>query len=222
MLGFRDRQTTLGAEMPVARTVEPGQGPRSKRAAILSAAIKSFGKNGYDATKWSTVADQVGIGQPALYHYFESKAHCLLTIMRMELERSHEMFVKATAGETDAMAALRAAVRAAYEVSEHDVLRMRILENNFDLLAVRRQSAREEAERAAARELVHQVEISWTELLQRGMDDGVFVRRDARTLALSMLGMIVSVWRWYRPRGATPLSDVRELIEDACIRIVTP
>ena len=208
--------------MPVTRTVEPGQGPRSKRAAILSAAIKSFGKNGYDVTKWSTVADQVGIGQPALYHYFESKAHCLLTIMRMELERSHEMFVKATAGEPDAMAALRAAVRAAYEVSEHDVLRMRILENNFDLLAVRRQSAREEAERAAARELVHQVEISWTELLQRGMDDGVFVRRDARTLALSMLGMIVSVWRWYRPRGATPLSDVRELIEDACIRIVTP
>ena len=208
--------------MPVARTVEPGQGPRSKRAAILSAAIKSFGKNGYDATKWSTVADQVGIGQPALYHYFESKAHCLLTIMRMELERSHEMFVKATSGETDAMVALRAAVRAAYEVSEHDVLRMRILENNSDLLAVKRQSAREEAERAAARELVHQIETSWTELIQRGMDDGVFVRRDARTLALSLLGMIVSVWRWYRPRGATPLSDVRELIEDACVRIVTP
>jgi len=208
--------------MPVARIVEPGQGPRSKRAAILSAAIKSFGRNGYDATKWSAVADQVGIGQPALYHYFESKAHCLLTIMRMELERSHEMFVKATAGEADAMAALRAAVRAAYEVSEHDVLRMRILENNFDLLAVKRQSEREEGERAAARELVSQVELSWTELLQRGMDDGAFVRRDARTLALSLLGMIVSVWRWYRPRGATPLSEVRELIEDATVRIVAP
>jgi AcrR family transcriptional regulator len=208
--------------MPVARTVEPGQGPRSKRAAILSVAIKSFGESGYDATKWSSVADQVGIGQPALYHYFESKAHCLLTIMRMELERSHEMFVKATAGQTDAMAALRAAVRAAYEVSEDDVLRMRILENNSDLLAVPRQSAREEAERAASRELVHQIERSWTDLLQRGMDDGVFIRRDARTLALALLGMVVSVWRWYRPRGATPLSDVRELIEAACVRIVMP
>ena len=208
--------------MPVTRTAERGQGPRSKRAAILSAAIKSFGRNGYDATKWSAVADQVGIGQPALYHYFESKAHCLLTIMRMELERSHEKFLKATAGEADAMAALRAAVRGAYEVSEHDVLRMRILENNFDLLAVRRPSEREEAERTAARDLVHQVETAWTELLQRGMDEGVFVRRDARTLALSLLGMIVSVWRWYRPRGATPLSEIRELIEDACLRIVAP
>jgi AcrR family transcriptional regulator len=208
--------------MPVARVVEPGQGPRSKRAAILSAAIKSFGKNGYDATKWSTVADQVGIGQPALYHYFESKAHCLLTIMRMELERSYEMFVKATAGETDPMAALRAAVRGAYDVSEHDVLRMRILENNSDLLAVKRQSAREEDERAAARQLVHQIETAWTELLERGMDEGVFVRRDARTLALSLLGMIVSVWRWYRPRGTMPLAEIRDMIEDACVRVVTP
>ncbi|WP_030434581.1 TetR family transcriptional regulator [Actinoplanes subtropicus] len=195
-------------------------GPRSKRAAILTVAIESFGKAGYDATKWSSVADRVGIGQPALYHYFESKAHCLLTIMRMELERSHEMFVKATSGETEAMAALRAAVRAAYEVSERDVLRMRILENNFDLLAVPRQSAREEGERAAARQLVQQIELSWTGLLQRGMDAGVFARRDARTLALSLLGMIVSVWRWYRPQGSTPLADVRDLIEDACVRIV--
>jgi TetR/AcrR family transcriptional regulator, cholesterol catabolism regulator len=48
----------------------------------------------------------------------------------------------------------------------------------------------------------------------------VFVRRDARILALSMLGMIVSVWRWYRPRGTTPLADIRELIEDACVRVV--
>jgi len=206
--------------MPVARMVDQDEGPRSKRAAILSAAIKSFGRNGYDATKWSTVADQVGIGQTALYHYFESKAHCLLTIMRMELQRSHEMFLKATAGESDPMAALRAAVRAAYDVSGHDVLRMRILENNVDLLAERRQSKREETERAAARELVQQIETSWTDLMQRGMDAGVFVRRDARILALSMLGMIVSVWRWYRPRGTTPLADIRELIEDACVRVV--
>lgn len=208
--------------MAVAKFVEPDDGPRSKRAAILSAAIKNFGRNGYDATKWSTVADQVGIGQTALYHYFESKAHCLLTIMRIELQRSHEMFLKATAEQADPMAALRAAVRAAYAVSEQDVLQMRTLQNNIALLAVERRSKREETERVAARELVHQIEDSWTELLRRGMDEGVFVRRDPRTLALSMLGMIVGIWRWYRPRGAVTLSDVADLIEDACVRIVTP
>jgi AcrR family transcriptional regulator len=206
----------------VAKLVEPDEGPRSKRAAILAAAIKNFGKNGYDATKWSTIADQVGIGQTALYHYFESKAHCLLTIMSIELQRSHEMFLKATAGESDPMAALRAAVRAAYAVSERDVLQMRTLQNNIALLAVERGSKREETERLAARELVHQIEESWTGLLERGMDAGVFVRRDPRTLALSMLGMIVSTWRWYRPRGAVTLTDIGDLIEDSCVRMVAP
>ena len=38
------------------------------------------------AHKWAKIADEVGIGQTALYHYFESKAHCLLTIMSLELE----------------------------------------------------------------------------------------------------------------------------------------
>ena len=208
--------------MAVAKLVEPDDGPRSKRGAILAAAIKNFGRNGYDATKWSTVADQVGIGQTALYHYFESKAHCLLTIMRIELQRSHEMFLKATADQDDPMVALRAAVRAAYAVSEHDVLQMRTLQNNIALLAVERRSQREETERIAARELVHQIEEDWTALLQRGMDDGVFVRRDARTLALSILGMIVGIWRWYRPRGGVTLSEIGDLMEDACVRIVAP
>ena len=58
---------------------------RSARV-ILAAAIDSFGADGYEHTKWAKIADEVGIGQTALYHYFESKAHCLLTIMSLELE----------------------------------------------------------------------------------------------------------------------------------------
>ncbi|MFI7702095.1 TetR/AcrR family transcriptional regulator [Nonomuraea sp. NPDC049480] len=208
------------AKATAVKVEEPDEGPRSKRAAILAAAIGKFGKDGYDATKWSTVADQVGIGQTALYHYFESKAHCLLTIMRLELQRSHEMFVKATADQSNAMDALRAAVRGAYAVSEKDVLQMRILQNNLALLAVPRNSKREETERLAARELVHRIESAWTDLLERGMSEGVFERRDAHTLALNMLGMIVSVWRWYRPRGPVTLSSVSELTEDCCVRMV--
>ena len=68
------------------------EGPRSKRALILRAAIESFGDDGFEHTKWASVADKVGIGQTALYHYFESKVHCLLTIMSSELERSSTTF----------------------------------------------------------------------------------------------------------------------------------
>ena len=203
------------------RVAELDEGPRSKRTAILAAAIKSFGKSGYEMTKWSTVADQVGIGQTALYHYFESKAHCLLTIMRLELQRSHEMFLQATANQASSTDALRAAVRAAYAVSEHDVLQMRILQNNVAILGMPRSSKREEGERLVARELVHRIENAWTELLQRGMDEGVFVRCDAHMLALNLLGMVSGVWRWYRAKGPVTLAEVSDLTEDCCVRMVS-
>src|SRR5688572_4007601 len=202
------------------RIVEPEAGPRSKRAAILAAAVDCFGETGFEATKWSTVAERVGIGQTALYHYFESKTHCLLTIMRLELQRSHDKFTESTADAAEPVEALRAAVRAAYDVSDQEVLQMRILQNHMDLLSGPRKSKREEAERVAARQLVQLVERDWTNLLVRGMSQGAFPLRDAQLLGSSVLGLIVSVWRWYRPSGPTPLSEVSELIEGACVRMV--
>ncbi|MFE3588566.1 TetR/AcrR family transcriptional regulator [Streptomyces niveus] len=204
----------------MARIVEQDAGPRSKRAAILTSAVDCFGEAGFEATKWSTVAERVGIGQTALYHYFESKTHCLLTIMRLELERSHERFAEATADVDDPVEALRSAVRAAYVVSPHEVLQMRILQSHMDLLSGSRRSKREEAERVAARQLVQVVERDWTNLLVKGMSQGAFPLRDAQLLGAGVLGLIVSVWRWYRPSGPTPLSEISELIEDACVRMV--
>ena len=151
------------------QTLPETEGPRSKRALILTSAIESFGKDGYEHTKWAKVADKVGIGQTALYHYFESKAHCLLTIMSLELNRSLERFREVTADVTPADKALEAAIAAAYDVSPREVLQMRILQSHMDLLATPRPSAKEEAERQRARGLVRDIEKEWTALLERGM-----------------------------------------------------
>ena len=75
-------------------SVTVDDGPRSKRAQILTVATEHFGTVGYEHTKWASIADEVGIGQTALYHYFESKAHCLLTIMRNQLGDSRRILRK--------------------------------------------------------------------------------------------------------------------------------
>ena len=87
----------------MVQTLTETEGPRSKRAVILTAAIESFGKDGYEHTKWAKIADEVGIGQTALYHYFESKAHCLLTIMSLELARGLERTREVTADAAPAV-----------------------------------------------------------------------------------------------------------------------
>ena len=198
------------------------EGPRSKRALILTAAIDSFGRDGYEHTKWATIADQVGIGQTALYHYFESKAHCLLTIMSMELDRSLERFREVTAAAPGAREALEAAIAAAYDVTPRQVSQLRILQSHMDLLATPRPSEKEEAERQRSRELVREIESEWTALLQRGMKAKEFPKRDPHALATLVLAMIVSVWRWYRPSGRMTLDEVSEMISGACLRVVGP
>jgi len=206
----------------MVQALQETEGPRSKRALILTAAIESFGKDGYEHTKWAKIADEVGIGQTALYHYFESKAHCLLTIMSMELERSLERFREETAGAASADKALEAAIAAAYDVKPREVLQMRILQSHIDLLATPRPTEKEEAERQRARGLVRDIEQEWTALLDRGMRTGDFAKRDPHAMATIVLGMIVNVWRWYRPGGPMSLDQVRDLITGACLRVVGP
>jgi len=206
----------------MVQAVVETEGPRSKRAVILAAAIDSFGHDGYEHTKWAKIADEVGIGQTALYHYFESKAHCLLTIMSLELTRSLERFREVTADVTPADKALEAAIGAAYDVTPREVLQMRILQSHMDLLATPRPSEKEEAERQTARALVRDIENEWTALLERGMKAKDFPKRDPHALATVVLGMVVSVWRWYRPGGPMSLDDVRKLMSGACLRVVGP
>jgi AcrR family transcriptional regulator len=206
----------------MAQTLTETEGPRSKRAVILTAAIESFGQDGYEHTKWAKIADEVGIGQTALYHYFESKAHCLLTIMSLELSRSLERFREVTTDVTPADKALKAAIAAAYDVSPREVLQMRILQSHMDLLATPRLSEKEEVERQKARALVRDIENEWTALLERGMRAKDFPKRDAHALATVLLSMVVSVWRWYRPGGPMTLEQVRKLISDASLRVVGP
>lgn len=195
---------------------------RSKRPSIVAAAVDRFGSDGYEHTKWSAIADDVGIGQTALYHYFESKAHCLLTIMSQELNRSLEKFSEATGAAPGPREALEAAIAAAYDVSPREALSMRILQSHMDLLATPRPTEKEEAERQRSRELVRTIESEWTALLERGMRAKVFPKRDPRAMASVVLAMIVSVWRWYRPGGRMTLDEVRELMTGACLRVVGP
>lgn len=194
---------------------------RSKRTLILDAAVDHFGQTGFELTKWATIADQVGIGQTALYHYFESKSHCLLTIMHLELAQSLERFQAATHDVGEADAALRAAVLSAYQgATERDALQRRILQNHIDVLATPRLSEREEAERQHSRALVREIEFEWSVLIRRGMDSGVFARQDARLAAHMVLGLVVSVWRWYRPSGPYELDQVAETIADGCLKLL--
>src|SRR5438477_5673830 len=116
-----------GTPVRARRSGTPRPGPRSKRDPILEVATDYFGRYGYSETKWADVAAAVGIGSTALYHYFESKQHCLYEIMGQALDEFHARFERLVAEHDDWTEALVAVLNDAFDLTEHEVLRHRVL-----------------------------------------------------------------------------------------------
>ena len=183
---------------------------RSKRADILATATAYFGEHGYEDTKWADVAAAVGIGSTALYHYFESKLHCLYVIMAEAIESFQSDFDRITGDHDDYLDALVTVLRSGYELTEQEVLRNRLLVAEQGLVGIPRQSRREEEARELARARTRDLEFAWATFLVRGMEQGHVPQADARLLTRAVLGLYNSIWHWYRSRGTMGLDEVAD------------
>ena len=193
---------------------------RSKRAAILETATELFGREGYEHSKWADVAAAVGIGSTALYHYFESKLHCLYEIQALALQADRAKFENAIAENEDFKEALKAVLNSAFELTDHEVLRNRVLVAEQSLAGLHRTSVREEESRQLGRSQMRDLEFAWATFLTRGMEQGAIPQADPRLLARAILGLYNSVWHWYRPRGGSlSIDEIREFYVARCLAV---
>ena len=189
--------------MPAPKRERGAEG--AKRARILDAATERFGRDGYDDTKWADIASDVGVGPTALYHYFESKQHCLFVIMDDAIEDFHARFERLGADNPDHLDALVAIVRDCFALDEHEIQRNRVLVAEQGLLASRSETPREEEARRAVRERIRELEFAWATFLARAMEQGAIPEGDPRLLTRALLGLYNSIWHWYRPNGTVAL-----------------
>ena len=201
---------------------QSGRGPRSSRSKheeILATATEYFGKQGYEYTKWADIAEAVGVGSTALYHYFESKLHCLYEIQADAVAADREKFDRVIAEHDDFAEALKAALDAAYDLTELEVQRNRVLVAEQALVGMHRTSAREEEARQLARSRMRDLEFAWATFLTRGMEQGAIPESDPLLLARAVLGLHNSVWHWYRPRRGLLLTEVRDFFVGRCLAV---
>ena len=191
------------------RTRAPRLKPGVKRDLILEIAIEQFGSHGYEDTKWADIAAAVHIGSTALYHYFESKQHCLFEIMADAVSEFHERFDRISAAHEDWSEALVAVLVDQLELTERDVLRNRVLVAEMGRLGVERELPREEAARTGARAQMRSLESAWAAFLERGMREGAIPENDPVLLTRALLGLHNSIWHWYRPDGLLSLDELR-------------
>lgn len=186
--------------------------PGEKREQILDVATQYFGESGYEDTKWADVAEAVGIGSTALYHYFESKQHCLFEIMVGAVADFGERFDRITSEHEDWTEALVAVLVDSFDLTEQQVLRHRVMVAEFGRVAMQRSLPREEAARSRARALTRELEFAWGTFLARGMQQGLVPEGDPRLLTRAVLGLYNSVWHWFRSGGTLSVTEVGRFI----------
>jgi TetR/AcrR family transcriptional regulator, cholesterol catabolism regulator len=186
---------------------------RSKRDDILAAAAAHFGRQGYEDTKWADIAADVGIGSTALYHYFESKLHCLFEIMSDAARYSQTTFDEVTQGHERFEDGFVALLHANFDLADAEISRCRVLVAEQGRLGQTRTAGREEEARQRAHARVRDLEAGWSNYLSRGMATGAIPEADPQLLTRALLGLYNSVWHWYRPRGTVSLPEVAEFFE---------
>jgi AcrR family transcriptional regulator len=187
-----------------------------KRAEIIDAATRRFGRDGYENTRWADIASDVGVGPTALYHYFESKQHCLFVILGQAIADFRARFDRLAGEDTRRepdngryyQETLVAVLRDCFRLTEREIQRNRVLVAEQGLLANLRESPREEQARQAAREQTRDLERAWAAFLKGAMEQGAIPCADSQLLARAILGLYNSVWHWYRPDGTAALPHV--------------
>lgn len=187
---------------------QPRPSPRNKRAEIVAVAAEYFGDDGYEDTKWADVAAAVGLGPTALYHYFESKQHCLFEILGEAVEEALAEFTRLNEGGF--AVAFPAVVRAGFERDAREARRARVLVVEQGLVRHPRSSPREEDARLRAFALLKRYEAGWRDLFAAGMAAGAIPAADPELLARLVIGTYNSIWQWYRPDGRLGLDEVAD------------
>jgi AcrR family transcriptional regulator len=192
----------------------------AKRTEILAAATERFGRNGYEDTKWADIASDVGVGPTALYHYFESKQHCLYVLIDEAMDDFRRRFVALTAGADEPLKALAAVLQDVFDLSAHEVLRNRMLVAEQGLLASRSSSPREEEARQTARARARELEFVWASFLAAAMRSGAIPEADPRLMTRAILGLYNSIWQWYRPAGTLGLQPIADFFKDRVLAMM--
>jgi TetR/AcrR family transcriptional regulator, cholesterol catabolism regulator len=191
------RRPAAAAAREVSR--KPGD-ERWKELLIVSA--RMFAEQGYDATSLQQIADELGMLKGSLYYYITSKEDLLYEVIKEVYRGGFENFQGLAGQGGDAVVRLRRALEGHAVYLIDNLTATTVFLHEFDRLSAERKAE------LSARDYVELVR----DLVRIGKDQGGFrADLDPTLAALSALGSVNWVYRWYHPGSRSPREIGREL-----------
>jgi AcrR family transcriptional regulator len=175
----------------------------SNRQLILNAFERAVAERGYADTAMSEVASDVGVSKGTIVHHFGSKERMLAEIhLEFMKRRMHEVrYIKQTLHEpVEQLVAIIYAVLASHR-DEYNGAKAFMRE--IMLFAT-------SPEMSDVREVRRDYQASVTEVISRGIDEGVLRPNDVDLVTLQIFSMCNHTWTWYRPDGRYSMPRIAE------------
>jgi len=173
---------------------------------ILEAAAQIFSKKGFHAASMQDIAEAVHLQKASLYHHVASKQEILLELLNRALDLLIERVTKDCDSPAPPDEKLRRAIRTYLNaLSEYDYLAAVLLLEHRSLepeLRVRHIPRRD------------RFESIWRDLIQQGVEAGVFHCRSASLAARALLGTMNWTITWYRRDGSLSIEEIADQFAD--------
>lgn len=180
--------------MPTTKKEPRRREPRRRRGEVLDAAVRIFHAKGYDATSIQDIADEVGILKGSIYYYITSKEDVLFEILKDVHEEAFKAVQDAVAIDGDPLQRIRAFVATLAQFNADHPERMGIFLHDLRSLSEDRRN-----------EIVHKrdrYDKMLRKMISEGQDQGLVCPDiDPKLATLAIMGMINTIYQWYRPTG---------------------
>lgn len=171
------------------------------REQILDTAARMFDDLGYERCSMAAIAQELGLGRSAIYHYFGSKEDILMTLIEAEALAPSSRLTNLPIPEGASAAALLR------EVLVEGVVRR--LASGARFVRLSRLEAQIPPELRGgydkSRRAIYEY---YMRCIAHGVETGEFRKVDVHVAAFSVIGMANWTSRWFRPDGRLSAEDV--------------
>ncbi|MFJ9364465.1 TetR family transcriptional regulator [Nocardia sp. NPDC101769] len=182
------------------------------RARLLDAAVAAFAERGFHGSTTRDITSIAGLSTAAIYVHHRSKEELLYQVSHSGHLDTLERMRESMAASDDPVEQLVAVIRefAIHHARAHTVARV----INYELAALSPEHQRE------IKEIRHVIDTEMRQLIERGVDAGVFDNPNPRMAAVALLSLGIDLARWYREGGPLSPEEIGDYYVDLALRIV--
>jgi len=183
---------------------------RSVRENVMAAAVQLFAEYGYHAASMRDIARVAGIQAASIYYHYASKQALLVEIMETYMLQLNATLERILREEHEPQQRLSAAI--ANHIRLHTTYKNEFFIIDTEIRAL------EGEKHASILSLRDRYEALLQELLQDGMERGVFRRSDVKIASYAIIAMCTEVATWFRPAGRLSVQQVTDMYRDMITR----